>query len=113
MKRLIFASVIIVAGVYGQVAHAAAPAECFANPAAAFSAHPNATHASYIARGKRSGGSGRCWYANAFKAHAGAEPAVRSVAMAARTSPRHAIKAPAPPLHGDGVCAAVAYLGNG
>lgn len=104
MKRLIFVSAVIVAGFYGQVAHAAAPAECFANPGAVFSAHPNATHASYIAHGKRPGGSGRCWYADAFKAQvqADAKPMPHPVATIAKTSTetstlRHKAPAPQPP----------------
>jgi hypothetical protein len=88
MKRLVFALAVIVAGFHNQVAHAAAPAECFANSVAVFSAHPNATHASYIVRGKRSGGSGRCWYADAFKVQVqtNAKPAFRLVAAVAETS---------------------------
>ena len=101
MKRLIFVSAVIVAGFYSLVAHAAAPTECFANSGAVFSAHPNATHASYIAHGKRPGGSGRCWYADAFRAQAQADakPMSHSVATIAKTSTetsalRH--KAPTP-----------------
>jgi hypothetical protein len=88
MKSLVFASAMIVAALYNQVAHAAAPAECFVNPGAVYSAHPNASHASYIVRGKRSGGSGRCWFADAFKTkmQADAKSALRSVATVADTS---------------------------
>jgi hypothetical protein len=88
MKRLVFASAVIVAALYNQIAHAAAPAECFANPGAVYSAHPNATHVSYIVRGKKSGSAGRCWFADAFKAQtqADAKPARRAVAMVAETS---------------------------
>jgi hypothetical protein len=88
MKRLIFASAVIVAALYNQTGHAAAPAECFANSGAVFSAHPNASHASYIVHEKKSGGSARCWYADAFKTQtkADAKPATRSVAPVAETS---------------------------
>ena len=88
MKRLLFVSAVIVAGLYSLVAHAAAPTECFANSGAVFSAHPNATHASYIAHGKRPGGSGRCWYADAFRAQtqADAKPMSHPVATIAKTS---------------------------
>jgi hypothetical protein len=64
MKHLIVASAVI-GGLCSQAAHAAVPAECFAKPAAVFAAHPNATHASYTLRLKR---SQRCWFADAFKA---------------------------------------------
>jgi hypothetical protein len=99
MKRLIFIFGMIGAALCSQAAYAAAPAECFANSAAVFAAHPNASHASYTLRGKR---SERCWFADAFKTGAGAktkaQPAPRPVvAAAARTSaPRPAIAAPAP-----------------
>src|SRR5579864_9637937 len=88
MKHMVLASAVIVAGLCSHVAHAAAPADCFANPGAVFSAHPNATHASYIVRGKRSGGSGRCWYADGFKSRAQADekPALRSIAATGVTS---------------------------
>jgi hypothetical protein len=88
MKRMVLASAVIVAGFCSHVAHAAAPADCFANPGAVFSAHPNATHAGYIVRGKRSGGSGRCWYADSFKSQAQAneKPALRSIAATGVTS---------------------------
>lgn len=111
MKRLLFVSAVIVAGFYSLAAHAAAPTECFANPGAVFSAHPNATHASYVAHGKRPGGSGRCWYADAFKAQtqADAKPNLRPVASIAKTSTetsalRH--KAPAAQLRAMGIAPA-------
>ncbi len=88
MKRLIFAFAVIGAGLCSQAAHAAAPSECLASPAAVFAAHPNATHASYTSHMKR---SERCWYADAFKT----EP--RAVATMAPTSAsQHAIIAPTP-----------------
>jgi hypothetical protein len=103
MKRLLFVSAVIVAGFYSLVAHAAAPTECFASSGAVFSAHPNATHASYIAHGKRPGGSGRCWYADAFRAQtqADAKPMPHPVATIAKTSTetsalRHRAAAPQP-----------------
>jgi hypothetical protein len=88
MKHLVFASAVIIAALYSQISHAAAPAECFASSGAVFSAHPNASHASYIVREKKPGASARCWYADAFKAQAktDAKPAARSVARAAETS---------------------------
>jgi hypothetical protein len=90
MKRLIFTFGVIGVGLCSQAAHAAAPAECFANPSAVFAAHPNATHASYTLRVKR---STRCWYADAFRTEAEAKaevkPTPRSAATIART--------PAPP----------------
>jgi hypothetical protein len=93
MKRLIFAFALIGAGIGGHAAHAAAPAECFATSGAVFSAHPNATHASYTSHVKK---SGRCWYADAFRTEAKPEP--RPGATVARTTsePRHAITAPQP-----------------
>jgi hypothetical protein len=103
MKRLIFVSAVIVAGFYSLVAHAAAPTECFANSGGVFSAHPNATHASYIAHGKRPGGSGRCWYADAFKAQtqADAKPMPHPVGTIAKPSTetsalRHQAPSPQP-----------------
>jgi hypothetical protein len=98
MKHLIFASAVIAAGLCNQAAYAAAQAECFGNSGAVFAAHPNAAHASYTVRGKRSGGSGRCWYADAFKAQVqtNAKPALRPVATVAETSaPRPTITASA------------------
>jgi hypothetical protein len=88
MKRLIFASAVVVAALYSQVAGAAAPAQCFASSGAVFAAQPNATHASYIARERRSAGSGRCWYPDAFKAQTqgNEKPALRSVVATAETS---------------------------
>ncbi len=97
MKRLLFTFAVIAAALCNQAAHAAA--ECFATSGAVFAAHPNASHAAYTARGKRSSGSGRCWFADAFKTEAKADPkpAPRSVAAAAQTSaPRPAIAFPAP-----------------
>jgi hypothetical protein len=85
---------VVGAGLCNHAADAAGPAQCFANPAAVFAAHPNATHASYSLRVKR---SERCWYADAFNAEAKAKtkPVPRPVATAARTStPRAAITAP-------------------
>jgi hypothetical protein len=103
MKHLIFASAVIAAGLCNQAAHAAPPAECFTNSGAVFAAHPNATHASYMVRGKRSGGPGRCWFADAFKTEAKANPksASRPVAAAVvkTSTPRSAITAPAPHPH--------------
>ena len=103
MKRLLFVSAVIVAGFYSLVAHAAAPTECFTSSGAVFSAHPNATHASYIAHGKRPGGSGRCWYADAFRAQtqADAKPMSHPVATIAKTSTetsalRHKVPTPQP-----------------
>jgi len=92
MKHLIFASAVIAALLCNPVAHAAAPAECFANSGAVFAAHPDATHASYIVRGKR------CWFADAFKKDAKANPASapRPVAAAPRTRPATAAPAPEP-----------------
>jgi hypothetical protein len=88
MKRLIFAFAVIGAGLCSQAAHAAAPSECLASPAAVFAAHPTASHASYTSRMKR---SERCWYADAFKTES------RAVATIAPTSAlRHAIIAPTP-----------------
>jgi hypothetical protein len=88
MKRLIFASAVIMAVLYNHITLAAAPAECFASSGAVFSAHPNAAHASYIVREKKPGVSARCWYADAFKAQAKADakPALRSAVRAAETS---------------------------
>lgn len=93
MKRLIFAFAVIVAWHCNQAY--AAPAECFSNSSAVFDAHPNASHASYIVRGKRSGGSGRCWFADAFRTEAktSARPASHSVAAAAQTSAPRAASA--------------------
>lgn len=97
MKRLVFASAVVAAGFCSPVAHAAAPTECFPNPAAVFSAHPNAAHASYVVRRKRSGGAERCWHADAFRAAANARRPLRSVAAIGRTSaPRHRVEAPTP-----------------
>jgi hypothetical protein len=96
MKRLILIFGMIGAGLCNHAARAA-PAECFASPAAAFAAHPNAAHASYTLHVKR---SERCWYVDAFnsEAKATAKPASRPVARIARTSARRpAITAPMPP----------------
>jgi hypothetical protein len=90
MKYLIFASAVIAALLCNPAAQAAAPAECFANSAAVFAAHPDATHAGYIVRGKR------CWFADAFKKDAKANPASASRPVAAATRTRHAATAPAP-----------------
>jgi hypothetical protein len=90
MKRLILIFGIIGAGICNHAADAAVPAECFATPAAAFAAYPNAAHASYTVRQKS---SERCWYVDAFntEARAKAKPASRPVA---RTSaPRPSITA--------------------
>ena len=94
MKRLIFTFAVIGVGLCSQAAHAAAPAECFASSSAVFAAHPNATHASYSLRVKR---STRCWYADAFrteaeaKAKADVKPTPRLVATVVRPSaPRSA-----------------------
>jgi hypothetical protein len=89
MKRMIFAFALISAGLCSYAAQAAAQTECFASSSAVFSAHPNATHASYTVRGKR------CWYADAFKTQAKPEP--HSAATAAPTpAPQRAVTAPAP-----------------
>jgi Skp family chaperone for outer membrane proteins len=64
MKPLILAFAVFVAALCNQMAHAAAPAECFANSGAVFSAHPNAAQASYI---RKPDAPGRCWYADGFK----------------------------------------------
>jgi hypothetical protein len=99
MNRLVFAFAVFVATLCNQMAHAAAPAECLASSGAVFSAHPNASHASYV---KKPGGSGRCWDADGFKtqAKADAKPALRSVARAAEKSAlRPSITASAPHAH--------------
>jgi hypothetical protein len=99
MKRLIFAFAVIAAWFCSQAVQAAAAAECFATSSAVFAAHPNATHASYTAHGKRSGGSGRCWFADAFKTEAKANPrpTPRLAATVDQTfAPRPAIAVPAP-----------------
>jgi hypothetical protein len=99
MKRLIFAFAVIAAWSCNHAVDAAAAAECFATSGAVFAAHPNATHASYTAHGKRSGGSGRCWFADAFKTEAKANPrpTPRLADTVAQTSaPRPAIALPAP-----------------
>lgn len=99
MKHLIFASAVLAVGLCNQAAHAATPAECFANSRAVFAAHPNASHASYTLRGNRPGGSGRCWFADAFKTEAKANPksAPHPVATVDQTTaPRPAITAAAP-----------------
>jgi hypothetical protein len=95
MKRLVFASAVIIAAFFNQFAHAAAPAECFANSGAVLSAHPNASHASYIVREKKPGVSARCWYADAFKAQtkADAKPALRSARAAETFALRSSIAA--------------------
>jgi hypothetical protein len=91
MKHLIFASAVIAAWLFNPAAHAAAPTECFATSGAVFAAHPDATHASYLVRGKR------CWFADSFKKEAKATPASRPVAAATRTpAPRPATTGPAP-----------------
>jgi hypothetical protein len=88
MKRLIFAFAVIGVGLCSQAAHAVALSECFASSGAVFAAHPNATHASYTSRVKR---SERCWYADAFKTEPHAV-----VAIAQTSASRHAIMAPTP-----------------
>lgn len=96
MKRLIFIFGVIGAGLCSPAAHAAAPTECFANSAAVFAAHPNASHASYSLRMKK---SQRCWYADAFRAEAKAKakPALlHPVAMIVRASTTHSASAVAP-----------------
>jgi hypothetical protein len=93
MRHLIFASAVIAASLCNPAAQAAAPAECFASSGAVFAAHPDATHASYVVHGKR------CWFADAFKKEAKANPtpASHSAAPATRTSAlRHATTAPVP-----------------
>jgi hypothetical protein len=110
MKRFIFIFGVIGAGLCSHAADAA-PAECFATSHAVFTAHPNASHASYTLRVKR---SERCWFADAFRsetksgaetkaggeAKAAAKPAPRGVATVARTSTPHpAITAQAPQAH--------------
>jgi hypothetical protein len=85
MKRLIFACAAIAAGLCTYAAHAA-PSKCFANPAAVFAAHPNATHASYTLRAKV---SDRCWYADAFRRdpEAKPEPRLRGSLASSRRQP--------------------------
>jgi hypothetical protein len=96
MKRLILVFGMMGAGLCNHAALAATSPECFASAAAAFAAHPDAAHASYTVRVKR---SERCWYIDAFnsKAKAVAKPASRPVARVAATSwPRPAITVPVP-----------------
>jgi hypothetical protein len=95
MKRLILLFGMIGAGLCSHTADAAA-SECFASSAAVFAAHPNASHASYTLRVKK---SERCWYADAFNSEAKAEakPAPRHVATVARTSAPHPATAAQPP----------------
>jgi hypothetical protein len=90
MKRLILPFALIGAGLCSQAA-GAAPTECFAKPSAVFSAHPNATHASYLIRHR----SERCWYADAFRSEAKPQP--RQLAMAVpKSAPQPAMTAPSP-----------------
>jgi hypothetical protein len=94
MKRFMLILAVIGAGLCNPATRAAAQAECFANPAAVFAAHPNAAHASYTLRAKR---SGRCWYADAFKteakAQANTKPAPRRVARTSAPRPANATSA--------------------
>ena len=96
MKRLIFTFGVIGAGLcVAHAAHAATTAECFASPSAVFAAHPNAAHASYTLRAKR---SARCWYADAFKTEAKAKAKAKPPPghLARSSPPRPAIAAPPP-----------------
>jgi hypothetical protein len=93
MKRLILFFGMIGAGLCSHTAHAAA-SECFASSTAVFAAHPNASHASYTLRVKK---SERCWYADAFNSEAKAKAKPHPAAAVTRTSaPPPAITAPVP-----------------
>jgi len=116
MKRLLLVFGLMGAGLFSP---AAAARECFATPAAAYAAHPNAAHASYT----RLNRAQRCWYVDAPTAHARTPSpqrlaAVTAASRAAAASPHEAAAAvtqewhrpppPAPPLswHGDAAASA-------
>jgi hypothetical protein len=94
MKRLLFVLAMISAGLCSYPSYAAAPDTCFANPAAVFAAHPNASHVRYSLRVKK---SQRCWYADAFRTeanvNASVKPAPRHVARTAASRPAYAAAA--------------------
>ena len=86
MKRLLL--VFGVLGV-GLVSPAADARECFATPAEAYAAHPNAAHVSYTRINKPK----RCWYADAFKVRESETPQ----RLAAIAAPRGAVTPAQPP----------------
>jgi hypothetical protein len=105
MKRLLLVFGVLGAGLISPAADAR---ECFATPAEAYAAHPNAAHVSYT----RINRPQRCWYADAFKVQARETPQHLAAIAAPRSAvapaqppavPRqpHARSGPAPDWHGD------------